>query len=274
LPKEELAMTRRTNPRVNPGQPDLSELLADYLQRVAARPAGLAHAADAGEVTPFEAVPTQPIDPRLAWDEALAVLRWFHNDATAQSKLFPADWAALVLAQEPATAVAFAVGNFPQLVRNLQPLLQTADLATLRPTAGRPVPVPGGTEWAMALLQKEAYPQALVALGILRLARQFDRALEAVQRPLTEIPMQWQAAWANEQAALAWHQGQVREAADLWQAQPVTVPVLFNRGMAALFLGKAAEARPLLQQAVSQLPEEDAWYHLGCLYLALAEMRR
>jgi hypothetical protein len=51
------------------------------------------------------------------------------------------------------------------------------------------------------------------------------------------------------------------------------VPVLFNRGMAALFLGDAAEARTCLNQAVQQLPEESAWHHLGRLYLALAESR-
>ena len=53
----------------------------------------------------------------------------------------------------------------------------------------------------------------------------------------------------------------------------IFIMVLFNRGMAALFLNRAKEARPLLSQAVEQLSEDDGWHHLGRLYLALAEMR-
>jgi hypothetical protein len=43
--------------------------------------------------------------------------------------------------------------------------------------------------------------------------------------------------------------------------------------MAALFLGRAAEARSPLSRAVSQLSDENGWHHLGKLYLALAEMK-
>jgi hypothetical protein len=49
--------------------------------------------------------------------------------------------------------------------------------------------------------------------------------------------------------------------------------VLFNRGMAALFLGQPAKARNWLARAADQLPETSGWHHLGRLYLALAEMR-
>ena len=49
--------------------------------------------------------------------------------------------------------------------------------------------------------------------------------------------------------------------------------MLFNRGMAALFLGRPAEAREPLRQAVAQLPEKGSWHHLARLYLTLAEMR-
>ena len=87
-----------------------------------------------------------------------------------------------------------------------------------------------------------------------------------------DVPPEWRAAWANERAALAWHRGQTKEALSSWQAQEENVPVLFNRGMASLFLNKRANARAFLQQAVDQLPE-GAWHHLGRLYLALAEMR-
>ena len=88
----------------------------------------------------------------------------------------------------------------------------------------------------------------------------------------TTAPADWKAAWANEEAALAWHRGRTQEAASLWQKQAPSIPVLFNRGMAALFLGKPKEARPLLTKAVNQLSEKDGWHHLGHIYLALAEM--
>jgi len=48
------------------------------------------------------------------------------------------------------------------------------------------------------------------------------------------------------------------------------VPVLFNRGMAALFLDRPAEARADLRKATERLPESSGWHHLGRLYLALA----
>ena len=47
--------------------------------------------------------------------------------------------------------------------------------------------------------------------------------------------------------------------------------MLFNRGMASLFLGKFADARAALSEAVKQLPEGDGWHHLGRLYLTLAQ---
>ena len=44
-----------------------------------------------------------------------------------------------------------------------------------------------------------------------------------------------------------WHRGDAAEAAlASWRGQPESVPVLFNRGMAALFLGDAAAARAAL----------------------------
>ena len=43
---------------------------------------------------------------------------------------------------EPEAALAFCFGNFPQLVRNLHPLMQTTNLTALRSSTGRPVEVP------------------------------------------------------------------------------------------------------------------------------------
>ena len=82
-----------------------------------------------------------------------------------------------------------------------------------------------------------------------------------------------QALRANEEAALAWHRGQGEQALALWQTQKDNVPVLFNRGMASLFLGRPPEAQTALRAAVAQLPDTSAWHHLGHLYLALATAR-
>jgi hypothetical protein len=43
--------------------------------------------------------------------------------------------------------------------------------------------------------------------------------------------------------------------------------------MACLFLGRPQEAQEGLRLAVAELPETNAWHHLGQLYLALAASR-
>ena len=51
-----------------------------------------------------------------------------------------------------------------------------------------------------------------------------------------------------------------------------TPAVLFNRGMALLFLGQLTEARMVLTKAVAVLPEAGGWNALARLYLAVAEI--
>lgn len=248
----------------------LADLFTQYLQRrMTAHAEGLNYAETDGQVVPHEAVPVQPVDPRLAWNDAVAVVRHFPM-ATAESRCdVPPDWPTLVAAQEPAFALAFSIGNFPQLVRHLHPLLNGGDPADLRSASRRAVSVsPSLVEWAMSAGK---YPQILVAAGVLRLAHRFDEAAELLRSK--KAPAAWQAVRANEEAALAWHRGQADEALALWQAQEPSAPVLFNRGMAALFLNRGEEARSALTQAVAQLPDSSAWHHLGHLYLTLAEAR-
>lgn len=252
-------------------QPPIGELFGRYLQQqIAAHESGLAMPESLGEVVPHDAAPAQPIDPRLAWDEALTALRMF-GEVDACSP--PPDWPTLVVTHEPEMALAFAAGNYPQLVRNLLPLWKADDLAALKPASTQSVAVPSLVSWAEDTFRKQRFPQAILALGALRLARQFEAAAKLTRTHEAEIPAAWRAAWANEQAALAWQQGQAEAARAQWQTLPASVPVLFNRGMAALFLGNGREARVALSQAVAQLPEDGAWHHLGRLYLALAEMQ-
>src|SRR5439155_22977401 len=105
----------RIPPSSEPVAPPLADLLAQYLQRQAsAWTDGLARGDTTSEVVPFEAAPVQAVDPRLAWNEAHEVLRFLHPDSGARSWPAPADWPALVTTHEPASALAFCLGNFPQ----------------------------------------------------------------------------------------------------------------------------------------------------------------
>jgi tetratricopeptide (TPR) repeat protein len=251
-------------------QPPLAELLSRYIrQQTAAHADGMALPESLGEVVPHDAAPAQPVDPRTAWNEATTALRCFGE---AKGLDTPPDWPTLVVGHEPESAPAFAAGNFPQLVRNLLPLYQTKDLSALRPRGTHAAQAPALVEWAGSVVQKKQPAQILLALGALRLAGNFDAA-DALMKTVEAATLPaWRGALANEKAALAWHRGRAEEAAAAWQSQPDSVPALFNRGMAALFMGRRSDARAALDAAVSQLPDDSAWHHLGRLYLALAEM--
>jgi hypothetical protein len=264
-----------SNDSVNPaGLPPLADLFTQYLQRQAmAQAAGFSVREAGAEVVPFEAVLAQPVDNRAAWLEAVAPVRYFSPKIDTHSWQVPADWPSLVAQQEATTGLAFALGNFPQSVRNLNPLLHEADLAKLRPVPLTPVSASAMLTWTDQQIRKESLPQLLLVLGVLRLARQFDRADDLVKRYDAGVTKEWRGAWENEQAALSWHRGEAEKAASLWQAQADSVPVLFNRGMAALFSNQPREARGWLNRAVVQIPEDSSWHHLGRLYLSLSEMR-
>jgi hypothetical protein len=258
---------------MNPTQPPLPDLLARYLARAAsAHEEGLGLADLGSEVVPFDAVPVQPVEPRLAWSEAVAVLRALGLPADAGPGPVPPDWPTLVATHEPEVALPFCLGNFPQMVRHLPALLHNPDLGMPRVAAARAVPVPGLEEWATGVVRSKDFRQALLAAAVLRLARQFESAGRLLDG-LKEVPAGWQGVLANERAALAWHRGDADAAVASWRDQAESVPVLFNRGMTAFFLGESAAARTALAGAAAGLPEDGAWHHLARLYLALAEMR-
>jgi hypothetical protein len=240
------------------GQPQLAELMARFLGRQsAAVDAGMA-ATVPGDVEPHEAVPIQAVDPKQAWDEATAALTFFNN---AKSSKAPGDWPTLVASQPSHTGLAFAAGNFPQLVRDLAPLYRASDdLGDVAVADGPPVSFDAGST-------PSDCPQLLVNAGTFRLARQWHAAETLLK---AQVPEKWSTARANEEAALLWHRGRKAEALKRWQSLPESIPVLFNRGMAALFTGRPNEARADLRRAVEQIPETSGWHHLGRLYLALA----
>jgi len=261
-------MTDKVKPTTSPALPPLGDLFRNYLQRqTVAQGEGLGFADVSGDVVPHEAIPLQPADPQLAWNDALAVAPHLVAGGKTQWQV-PPEWPTLVALQEPAVDLAFCLGNFPQMVRMLQPLLTLQ--GGVRPTSpGRAVPVAGLAEWAKT---KRSYPDVLFAAAALRLAKQFDEAANVLKQA-GDAPAHWQTLRANEDASLLWHRGEREKAFQAWQSQASSTPVLFNRGMAAIFLGRFAEAQEALTEAVKQLPETSAWHHLGQMYLALAQSR-
>ena len=270
-------MRQEPNTPVTADPLSLSELLARYVSDQAVRFRTGGEGPDlGGEVLLHDAGSAQTIDPRLAWEEALTALTLAGRSPAAGLVPVP-EWKALVAAQEPALDLAFCVGNFPQMVRNLSLLLQGSWGTQNPPLAEnrtRPFESTALVEWAEQAGRKP-FPQPLLAVGVLRLAQRFDLADALVRQRDGAVPAEWKAAWVNEEAALAWHAGRRAEAADLWLTRGDNdyLPTRFNRGLAALFLGKPVEARAPLGQAVARLPEDNSWHHLARLYLALAEMR-
>jgi len=255
-------------------QPKLADLLERYLNKQSeAHGSGLATFDPHGEVLPFEAGPVQPVDPAPAWHEGVRVLNYITANAKSGQELkAPPGWPTLVAAHEPIVSLAFCIGNFPQLMRNLHLLLH-GDPARLRPIAGKPIDLPELLAWAAKVAGKKQYPELLVALGSLRLARQFEAADRVIAQHDATAPAEWRAAWENEKAALAWHRGNAEDALASWQTQQENAPVLFNRGMAALFLGRPVDTVKSLTKAIDLLPESSAWHHLARLYRTLAQTR-
>jgi hypothetical protein len=251
-------------------QPNLGDLLARYLvKQTDAQAAGIT--AFDGEVMPYEVGPLQPLDPKLAWDEALAVLAFYGNVSTGNRKA-PPHWSQLVSGHESIVGIAFCVGNFPQLMRNFHQVLTQPNLNEIQPDAGRPIAA-DLTGYVAEAGQKRQFPQMLIALGALRLAKQFDAADAFVHAHDAAIQVEWRNAWENEKAALAWHAGRFAEARKIWDGLEPSAPVLFNRGMSALFAHDAVAAKRHLNAAIAQIPASSAWHHLGRLYLTLAELR-
>jgi hypothetical protein len=260
--------TNDTSVSVNPLS--LSEMLSRYVSGQAGRIEEGGLAIDlGGEIELHDSSPAQAIDPRMAWDEAVAALQTAGQKPNLPGPGGVPEWRGLVAAQEPALDLAFCAGNFPQMVRNLNLLLQGGDAPKTRPYAS-----PTLTSWAEKMSAKPV-PQSLLAVGMLRLAQDFGRATQLLGDVAKNAPAEWKSACENEKAALAWHEGRKEEAASLWgKVDEEYLPAQFNRGMAALFMGKPAEAIGPLKKVIAKLPESASWHHLARLYLTLAEMRQ
>ncbi len=132
--------------------------------------------------------------------------------------------------------------------------------------------MPALVDWAHKVAAKKQYPQILLALGCLRLANNFDQADALRDACAAGVPEEWRAAWQNEKAARAWHQGRADAAQEIWNAMEPCVPVLFNRGMADIFGNDAVRGGAILDAVAEQIPETSAWHHLARLYALLGSV--
>jgi len=241
----------------------VAELFARYLERqVAAHSEGLGYPDLGDQVTPFESAPVQPADPQLAWKDALEAVRLLMPGQKLAFKV-PPEWPMLVNQQEPAVALAFSLGNYPQMVRNVHPLL-TGEPVALRQGSNTPLVIPGLLAWTETVSDDAG---RLLAAGVLRLVRHHDRA-EAL---LAGAGPGWETVVQNERASLAWQRGDSAKALGIWDSLPDSAVSRFNRGMARLFLGENRAAAAELTAAVAALPDTSAWHHLASLYLTMAE---
>jgi tetratricopeptide (TPR) repeat protein len=247
-----------TRPANASAQPTIEALMVRFL---ATRSDAVSAAVETGEseVEPHEVAAGFRVDPRAAWLDANNALTG--GNVPPPAGQLPTDWAALVSQPAAAFAVPMAAGHFPQRVKDLQPLLTKFEPTDLRPN-GAPAPLPGFgglRNW----VSKAAATSPLVAAGVARMLGDLDTS-EAL---LTGVP-----GAENDRAALLWARGKCEEALTAWDAMPESPAVLFNRGMARLFLGRIADAKPVLQRAIDAIPEPSGWSALARLYLAVAEI--
>jgi hypothetical protein len=254
-----------------PDTPPIAHLLARFLARQAdARNAGIPET-PVNEVEPFEATAFLMIEPRTAWNEAAQAIQLLDPQHVSPTLTPPGDWAGMVSSPIALFAVPFAAGNYPQLVRDLATLLKTPNRAELQPKSAAANSAPGLEKWASQAIRRREFPAALMAIGTLRLSG--DPSAQAMLEELRpHVPARWTAAFANEEAALAWQTGNAHKACEMWSSQPDSVPVCFNRGMSALFTNRSGEAQASLTPAIGMVPEDNAWQSLARLYLALSQI--
>jgi hypothetical protein len=242
-----------TKPQPAYGPPPLTELLTRYLaQRSDA--ASAAVESSGPEVEPYETASGFRTDPRTAWQAATCLL-----PADQRAAPLPPEWAQLVQWPAPIFAVPCVLGEFPQRLRQLQPLLQPTPLARLLPLTDAP-PLPGFHQ-LRAWIQQQTMPHPIAAA----LARMLHDWPAAERLLLTDD--------TNERAAWLWARGRPHDALQLWEHTSERPHILFNRGLARLFLDQPAAALPLLRQAAVLWGTDHPWQPLASLYAAVAEIR-
>jgi hypothetical protein len=255
-------------------QPRLDELFLNYLKQrsaVAAR----GPIARESEVETHQAVAFAVVDCRQAFRDALAAAEWLiarQAAAALRDTQMPPGWDGFVHQRDSIVAIPFCMGHYPQMLRDVTPILANGRPSSLLAETQQPQPMNDVVAWGTSMLPKQKWAEAIVAAAVLRMTGQSDAARDILDQVRISAPVAWNAVLLNEEAALAWAAGDLRKAGDLWAKHPSadTPPILFNRGLVALLTDRPRDAESLLWQAVNKLPETSAWHHLAHLYLALA----
>lgn len=256
---------------VEQSQPQLQELFSAFLARRQNERVNGFDTVAGGEVEPYESVPSQSVDARIAWEAATEVIPLLIPNCKA-AKL-PTGWAGLVSNLEPICAMPMAIGCFPQAVRDLLPLIRTDRLATIKQNL-KPMGDDAGTSsWIEAAASSNDPAKWLLAASMLRLSGHADQAATLLKQKSKDIPTGWTDAFQNELATTAWFTGDSTAAFNHWSAMQDSTVKSFNLGMAELFTDRPQAAATHLKTAIAGLGDSSAWYHLGRLYLALAESR-
>lgn len=256
--------------------PSIAQLLGRYLTQRSTEADEPEIGPLGGEVELYQASELLAVSPQVAlidaWEAAVR-LAGREPGLGLQVRQFrpPGEWSRLVHRAEPRCLVPCCVGVFPQLVRDPAPLL-TADVEQWTKPAFSCCEMPDVEEWGRERLGDGRLAEALFAVGMLRLAGQFDASqtlLSAIER---RGPAAWAGLLANEQAALCWFRGDLAQAEHIWTHHPQADSgvVLLNRGLTAL-CHRSKRAVNLLDRAAAAWPEGHAWHHLARMYQVLAE---
>ena len=235
--------------------------LATLTERLLSAQTFAADAAMEAEVEPYEVIAGFRVDARTAWNDAILPLKLLGCKDLPTT--LPTEWNSFAAALIGTAAVPMAAGNFPQQVRDLQPLLEAENLSAFRPDALVP-------ETGYADLRGWIAKQASATADLQVLAAGIARSLgDDVEIPLGMSEELTQ----NELAAKFWQSGQHEAAQRIWLTLDDTPVICFNRGMALLFNGHNEDAVQHLKTAADALSDMSGWSHLAELYLALAEAR-
>lgn len=264
--------------KVASGPPALNGLLAQYLHHKRAEFvlwqnwSSLAES----EFEPYQPAEVSVLDARSVLEEALAAAQWLVIDPTQRGQFHARqmrhvpDWPGMVRQLEPVPLVPFALGYYPQLVRDVQSLLE-GGWRNWKPAQGQ-ARTSGLWEWGELMLAQMRPAEALFAMSLLRLLGQTREARQLFRAIKGQAPSSWSVLVSNEDAALAWQEGDYQTASRILDSIASSAPpILFNRGLGALLLGRTRQARDLLAQAAAQLPDSSAWHHLAQLYCLLCE---
>jgi len=247
--------------------PRMDDLLASFLARQSAAISSGAESSTGSDVEAYAAVATEAVDPRLAWDGATESLRYFAPGLKLPTKL-PSSWSAIASSLPACNFLPMAAGQFPQLVRDLNSVLE---MSPLKIADGLDSPeVKRFVQFSAASQEPALW---FVAVGVARLTRDFDLAQRVLSAKGSLIPAELEHAWSNELAVLNWEQEQPEKAVSIWNSLPESAPVLFNLGIAEMHNQKTHLAVSHFKRAAAMIRESSGWHHLAQLYLAVAESR-